>query len=960
MVVGLWLLGDLVAHLGAERLWFEELGFLATFYKRVSVKILLWFIATGVSGVFLWGNLTLAARYRWGDPEGRDFRPPPDDPPQSPTLTLFPLIFTTLGFCLLIGLMFFYDGEVAWKLGHVDFRQLSVTPTIPAGFTLQVMRDLLHRLWGQWQMLLVLVVLLGILWRSLLGLRLLAVVLSLIFGFVVSGNWFRVLQAWHPTPFGTRDPLYGFDIGFYIFELPIWQLLDFWLGGLFLYGLTSITLVYLLSGDSLSQGQFPGFSRRQLRHLYSLSALFLLTVAGRHLLHLYELFYSTQGIIYGASFTGVRVQRWTELILGINAGAIAFSAMLLSLSDRQRKAGRLPRMVWFIFCYLGLSLGSQLLIFGVQKFIVQPNELVREGPYLQYSIAATRQAFGLDRIDAQLFDPSSSLDIETLKKNQLTLGNIRLWDSRPLLQSNRQLQQIRLYYRFPDADIDRYYLPINLDDPPEKRRIEKQQVFVSPRELDFSLVPPQAKTWVNEHLVYTHGYGFTMSPVNRVKEGGLPEFYVQDISTENGNQTRKGRLKTASPEIAASIPIDRPRIYYGELTNTYALTSGKVQELDFPSGDSNEYNTYDGRGGIPLNSFARRWIFAEYLNDWRLFFANAITRDTKILLRRNINYRVRAIAPFLRYDRDPYLVVADGGDTTANGNPTYLYWILDAYTTTDHYPYADPGNHKFNYIRNSVKVVINAYNGNVRFYVADDSDPLIKTWQKVFPELFSPLAAMPMTLRTHVRYPEDFFTVQSERLLTYHMIDSQVFYNREDQWAIPQEIYGRKAQQVKPYSLIMKLPTAAGEEFVLLHPYTPTRRSNLIAWLAARADGKQYGKLLLYQFPKERLIYGPNQVEALINQDPIISQQISLWNRQGSRAIQGNLLIIPIEQSLLYVEPLYLEAEQDSVPILARVVVVYENRIVMAKRLDEALQVLFDPNAKATEPIVRSVEQSIN
>ena len=482
-----------------------------------------------------------------------------------------------------------------------------------------------------------------------------------------------------------------------------------------------------------------------------------------------------------------------------------------------------------------------------------------------------------------------------------------------------------------------------------EEEVKKQQVIISARELDYAQVQDIAKTWVNEHLIYTHGYGFTLSPVNQVAEGGLPFYYVKDIGT---GVEETGSLTISDKTIRNSIPIGKPRIYFGELTNPYIMTSTTVRELDYPSGEENVYTVYDGTGGIQIGNYFRRMLFAEYLKDWQMLFAQNFTPDTKLLFRRNVRSRIQEIAPFLNYDRDPYLVAAK---TDRQNDRDNLYWIVDAYTTSDRYPYSDPGKNSFNYLRNSVKVVVDAYNGNVDFYIADPEDPIIDTWNKIFPQLFKPLTAMPEELRQHIRYPEDLFSIQSERLLTYHMLDPQVFYNREDQWQIPQEIYGTKAQAVAPYYLIMKLPTANEEEFILLHPYTPTSRPNLIAWLAARSDGAEYGKLLLYKFPKQKLIYGPNQIEALINQDPVISQQISLWNREGSRAIQGNLLIIPIEQSLLYVEPLYIEAEENSLPALARVIVVYENQIVMAETLDEGIQAIFQPQDDA-KTIIRPVE----
>lgn len=552
----------------------------------------------------------------------------------------------------------------------------------------------------------------------------------------------------------------------------------------------------------------------------------------------------------------------------------------------------------------------------------------------------------------------------------MTIRNIRLWDQRPLLETNRQLQQIRPYYRFPDADIDRYTLEkdtpgVRSPSPslPPVESTERRQVLIAARELDYGSVPQEAQTWINRHLIYTHGYGFTVSPVNTVGAGGLPEYFVKNIS---GGSTA---LTTSSQAIRDGIPIGNPRIYYGEITNNYVMTGTRVKELDYPSGSDNVYNSYDGRGGIGIGAMWQRWLFASYLKDWQMLLTRDFLPETKVLLRRNVKQRIEAIAPFLKYDSDPYLVVADAN---TDDSKNYLYWIVDAYTTSDRYPYSDPASdacggrsHRINYIRNSVKVVIDAYHGTVNFYIADASDPIIATWQSIFPKLFKPLSAMPASLRSHIRYPVDFFKIQSERLMTYHMTDAQVFYNREDQWQIPNEIYGSEARPVEPYYLITSLPTepfvgaaATKEEFLLLLPYTPKQRTNLIAWLAARSDNKNYGRLLLYVFPKERLIYGPAQIEARINQDPVISQQISLWNRQGSRAIQGNLLVIPIEQSLLYVEPIYLEAAKNSLPTLVRVVVAYENRIIMAPTLEQALQGIFKSEVTPDSAIIRPFDEA--
>jgi uncharacterized membrane protein (UPF0182 family) len=716
--------------------------------------------------------------------------------------------------------------------------------------------------------------------------------------------------------------------------------------------LIAVTLTYLLANKSISEGKFSGFSRYQLRHLYGLSGGLFLFLAGFHWLNRYLLLFSGQGVVYGASYTDIKISLPTETIASIVALLIGIGLLIKCFTGlgkynwhskfNRRERGLFMFSVLPLIVYLTVYIGGILISEIVQKTIVQPNELALEKPYIIHSITETRSAFNLDQIEVKTFNPEGSLTATDIAQNHLTIDNIRLWDTRPILQTNRQLQQIRPYYVFPDADIDRYNIKTN------QTRAEKKQVIVAARELDYQLVPQQAQTWVNQHLVYTHGYGFTMSPVNRVDEGGLPYYFIKDIGTEQD----PGALNTSSIEVRNSIGILRPRIYYGELADNYVMVRTNVPEFDFPSGDDNVYTTYDGTGGINLNSPWRKLMFAFNLKDWRMLLTNNFTPETKILFRRNINHRVETIAPFLYYDRDPYLVSARGEGEQID----HLHWLIDAYTISDHYPYSDPGDNQFNYIRNSVKVLINAENGKTSFYITDKNDPLIRVWANIFPELFKPLSTMPPDIQAHIRYPEDLFNTQSERLLTYHMTDPQVFYNREDQWQIPEEIYGNEALSVQPYYLIMKLPIATNEEFILLHPYSPKSRPNLIAWLAARCDGDNYGKLLLYQFPKQKLVYGPDQIQALINQDPVISGQISLWNRQGSKAIQGNLLVIPIEDSLLYVEPVYLEAERNSVPTLARVIVVYENQIVMANSLKNALSNIFEPENSQQPAIIRPLQ----
>jgi uncharacterized membrane protein (UPF0182 family) len=836
-----------------------------------------------------------------------------------------------------------YYSKLALSLWTPDFNLPNLSSSLSSPLQIvwirQVLTDISSNLW---QGVIIALLVLGLLIKTEYFLRIISIVFTVMLSFIIAGQWANFLKYFYGVPFNINDPQYGNDLGFYIFQLPLWQLLELWLGGVGIYTLFAVILTYLFSGNSLSLGTFPGFSRPQLRHLYALWSGLMGLLVLHHIIQRYLLLYSPEGVVYGAGYIDVHVGQFIEIILGIIAGITSIwlgEKALFGKKDRRKLyKNTKKKLVFFpylvpVFLYLIVWISGTIISGLLQRTVVQPNELVRERPYIERSIQSTRAAFSLDRIDAQVFDPQAELNAEVLERNHLTIDNIRLWDTKPLLETNRQLQQIRLYYKFPDADIDRYRVRVGLPEKIEERQIsEKQQTIIAARELDYSAVPTSANTWVNKHLVYTHGYGFTLSPVNLVAAGGLPYYFVKDIGTNKD----EGALQTSSELIDYSIPIGKPRIYYGELTNNYVMTPTTAEELDFPSGDGNVYNTYDGKGGILVGKGWRRWLFALYLRDWQMLFSQDFTPETRLLMRRDIQNRVQTIAPFLNYDRNPYLVAADVGDSSSK-----LHWIIDAYTISDRYPYSDPGKDKFNYIRNSVKVVVDAYHGTVNFYVADENDPIIQTWSKIFPHLFKSLAEMPKTLRSHIRYPEDLFSTQAERLLTYHMTDPQVFYNREDQWEIPLEIYGTEPQTVSPYYLIMKLPDSDKEEFILLHPYTPSSRQNLIAWLAARSDDREYGKLLLYQFPKQRLVYGPNQIEALINQDPDISQQISLWNRDGSKVLQGHLLIIPIEQSLLYVEPLYLVADQNSVPTIARVTVAYQNKIVMEPTLKEALEKLF-------------------
>jgi uncharacterized protein len=937
-LLGLAILCQVGAYWIAEQQWFQHLGYLQVFWVQLQIRLALGGVALICCGGFLAGNLVLAAKLRTPKPatgeatgrRGLRFR------------WFFPLV---LGLSVLLLLLLYHTGQGALQFWQQPLNQDLVTQEFLNQFNLRsLLQEGLRVAPSPSHLLLSLGLITGLLVYPLPVTAAIALGLSLQLSLILIGHWTTVLKFLSPSPLGQTEPLFAQDIGFYLFSLPFWELLQFQLLALGLASFLGVGLIYLLSADSLSQGYFPGLNRAQKRHLQGLAGLLLLAIALGYWLNRYQLLYAHRGVVFGAGYTDTHLTLPLLTVLAAIAFGLGLGLLILSLFRPSKSFFSLMADRWGWLGLAGFVLGAELCLLSLpatlQTLKVLPNELQTELPYLQRNIEFTRRGFGLDGIRARPFDPQPNLSAARIQANDPTIRNIRLWDSRPLLETNQQLQQLRPYYRFAQAFIDRYRLKT------DRQSSELRQLFLAARELDFGAVPASAQTWINRHFVYTHGYGFTVSPVNIAGEGGLPEYFVKDI----GGFKQGGRLITSSPEIAASIPIDRPRIYYGQLTRPYIFAPSQIQELDYPSGDKNAYNTYDGTGGVKLNSPWLRLAFGIYLRDWRLLLTPNLTAESRIHFRRQIQDRVKAIAPFLHLDSQPYLVVAAPrssppkvGNSKLPPDPSSLFWIMDAYTTSRHYPYSEPSSQSFNYLRNSVKVVVDAYHGTVSFYVLDPQDPILKTWQRIFPGLFQPLAAMPEFLAPHLRYPVDLFEIQSDRLLKYHMTDPVVFYNQEDQWQIPTEIYGNQPQPVTPYYLIMKLPGEAQEEFVLLHPFTPLNRPNLIAWFAARSDGKNYGKLLLYQFPKQKLVFGPEQMEARINQDPSISQQISLWSRAGSQLIQGNLLVIPIDQSLLYVEPFYLKSEQNSLPTLIRVVALYQNQIVMAETLDQALAKIFLP-----------------
>ncbi|MBE7384204.1 MAG: UPF0182 family protein [Leptolyngbya sp. SIO1E4] len=966
-----------VSYFWAEGLWFQDVGYTNVFRLRLWSQVLLGVLAGSISMGVLWGNLALARRFPSPPSPSRTLEP--DRSSLQTGLGLSALLTVSSGLGLLLGIQMLYLGRVVASYWSLTASVYNPAPPLPLWAKPAAIQAVFSQLINYpWQLLALGLVTIAFLLLPQFCTAIAAILTSLALGLVLSQQWTKVLTALNPVPFGEVDPLFHHDISYYLLRLPFLEVLEFWFISLVFFLLVSVMLIYLLSGNSLSNGRFQGFSPRQQRHLYGLGGVLLLATSLNHWLGRYEILYSSQGVVYGASYTDVHVGlpvytglSIMALLLGV---AMLWRTLFWPMGVRdlfvwlgkigQRRYAKLPPLpyrplsarplLWGLALYLLLAIAGALVVPRiVQRLVVQPNELQRETPYIERSIALTRRAFDLSDINVKPFQPEGVITANDLADNRLTIDNIRLWDTRPLLESNRQLQQIRLYYEFSDADVDRYTLT------QASGESQKRQVLISARELNYERVPDEAKTWVNEHLVYTHGYGFTMSPVNRADADGLPTYFVKDIAHT-----------PSSEAVRRSVPIGKPRIYFGELTNTYVMTNTRVRELDFPSGDDNVYTTYSGNSGISLQNPLRRLLLAWHLREWQMLFTQDFTPETRLLFRRRITDRIQTIAPFLRFDSDPYLVITDIQEdtsrwgtnpkvrdraTASEADPNYLYWVIDAYTTSDRYPYSDPLGNDFNYIRNSVKVVVDAYNGSVRFFVADRQDPIIQTWSRLLPGMFQSLDEMPPALLEHIRYPQDFYQVQSRHLMTYHMTDPQVFYNREDQWRAPNEIYGNEAQRVEPYYLIMKLPEEDSEEFILLRPFTPAQRNNLVAWLAASSDGDRYGRLLLYRFPKQELVFGPEQIEARINQDPAISQRISLWNTQGSRAKQGNLLVIPIERSLLYVEPLYLEAEQNSLPTLARVILVYRNRIAMAETLADALSAVFEGDRETAPPVLREL-----
>jgi len=756
----------------------------------------------------------------------------------------------------------------------------------------------------------------------------LSCVIALFISLLASSSWHDVLKFLSSVPFSQNDPIFGRDISFYVFSLPVYS---FGLGlikTVILISLIASGAIYVLRGDLNLSSLFPKINLSKLTgkpeslisksakdqisdpkarlHIGILLALLLTTIAIGTYLSLYNLLTAQSGPVFGATFTDANIMvpllRISVFVYGLGAVLALFYGI----------SGKIAPLLGAISLTVLVGFASWIIPSIFQKLVVAPNELVKETPFIKNNIEATRKAYGLDKVEEREIAADKPITAPDIAANNLTIKNVRLWDRAPLLSTFSQIQEIRTYYEFSSVDNDRYTI-----------NNELRQIMLSPRELASDSLPN--KNWINERLTFTHGYGVAAGPVNQVTPEGLPVLFVKDLPP-------RSEVKELS--------IERPEVYYGEIPNDYVVVKTKSKEFDYPKGEENVYTSYTGVGGVEINSPLRRFLYALRFGSLKLFLSSDVTKESRILYYRNIKMRVSKIAPFLTFDRDPYLVIAEGK----------LYWILDAYTATDRYPYSQPlplDGGKVNYIRNSVKAVVDAYGGTIKFYQTDPDDPIIKTYAKIFPKTFQKLEDMPKKLISHLRYPEDIFTLQTAIYTTYHMDDPQIFYNKEDQWEIPAIASGNAAQTegetptMNPRHMIMKLPDENKEEFILMLPFTPRAKDNLSAWMVARNDGEQYGKLVVYRFPKDKLVFGPKQIIGRISQDAQISQQISLWDQGGSQVIQGPLLVIPIEESLVYVRPLYLKAATGKIPELKRVIVAYENKIAMEETLEAGLAKIF-------------------
>jgi len=736
-----------------------------------------------------------------------------------------------------------------------------------------------------------------------------ALVVAVLFGMYGTSRWQLWLLFRHAQPFGETDPILGYDVGFYVFRLPFLEAVQGLLLGLTVLSMAVSAGLYVLAGAVSVDARGLRVTPSARRHLAALAAgLFLVLGFGAYL-DLPGLLTSPAGIVHGVANVDavVRIPALRVLmVVSIVGAALAIAqGSIASWWPLATAAG----------LYIGVALAGAAAAAAMHRFIVAPNEQVREIPYIEHNIRATRAAFALDAVEDRELSGDALLTRADIEANEATLANVRLWDHQPLLQTFSQIQEIRTYYDFVTVHNDRYMIDG-----------QYRQTMISARELNSESLPN--RNWINERLVFTHGYGVTLGPVNEVTPEGLPVLFIKDIP----------------PQSSVDLQVDEPSIYYGQLSSDHVFVRTRAREFHYPKGEDNVYASYEGTGGVPISSWFRRVLFSVRFRSLKLLLSEDVTTDSRVMFHRRLSDRVARIAPFLRYDPDPYLLISD----------RRLFWLQDGYTVSGRYPYSTPAAGGVNYIRNSVKTTVDAYHGTVAFYLIDDRDPIALTLQRIFPTLFRPMADMPEDMRTRLRYPEGIFSLQAAMYATYHMTNPEVFYNKEDLWEVPRIDAQSQSQVMQPYYAMMKLPGEAAPEYIQMLPFTPSLKDNLASWMVARSDGTHYGRMLVFQFPKQKVVFGPRQIVARINQDQAIAPQITLWNQQGSEVLQGTLHVIPIEESLLYIRPLYLRSAGGRIPELRRVIVAYQNQIVMEPTLDAALDRLFPrgggPTPAAEEP----------
>ena len=738
---------------------------------------------------------------------------------------------------------------------------------------------------------------------------------------ITSDLWYKWLEFRNSVPFNEADPIFNQDISFYVFKLPFYQgLLS--VGYTLLFILAASTVLYSLliiaeknrehKQFDMQDIQFKGFFSQLWAtfrvQLSIFAAVFFVMLAASMYLKRFSYLYDASGIVYGATYTDVHILIPFYLIMAGLCLLAALATLYFGLTKKIK-----PLLITAALLIV-VNLGGVLVGVIVQNYIVSPNEYSKQSEYIGYHITNTQKAYNIDDVEVKEYDVQENISSTDILNNLTTINNIPVNDYLPAIDTYNSIQGIRPYYQFIDVDVDRY----NLNGV-------YTEVFISAREMNNTLLDTSAQTWINLHLKYTHGFGIVVSPVNAVTVTGQPVLISQDIPA-----------KTTYSELNTT----QERIYFGESTDTYAVVNTKTDEFDYPSGDNNMENQYDGTAGIPLTLY-NRIAFSMSNATLKFLLSSDVTSDSRIIINRNVVQRVEKIAPFFTYDNDPYLVTVDGK----------LYWIVDALTTSDKYPYSEPTSDGYNYIRNPVKVVIDAYNGDVTYYLVDPTDPIAASYAKIYPDLFKSYDEMPSEIKAHLRYSEDLFSVQADMYATYHMSNTTVFYNKEDVWNIAKQYYqtSNEAVAVNPTYLIMKLPDRS-EEFLLVIPYTPQNKDNMVGWMAGVCDGADYGKLIIYKFGKSNLIYGPMQIEQRIDQDTTISPQLTLLSQQGSTVLRGNLMTIPIEDSILYIEPIYVKSSgsDSSLPEVKKVIVGYADRIVMADTIDEALSQIFNLSEGST------------